>query len=303
MREVKALFARSSGLRCATSGDAGTPSTCSTKVVDLQVQASGRKFSGPKIDLLLRTLFFDLCGGLDADRYARRCVGGESAQPPSESDPIRVPGAPRSPDFPRWSLWFRRVPVAEGTVDTYADPDARRELATAVLHRALPTAARLLHLKEITCVSAATPVRLKQPMRTWINVRGVRPRARAVRAGNSSPPGCLNVENSSACTDSYARPVGVLIQLKGLRNRPYTSPQTQRPQVTQLRRACPFRKVDEVQSYRLNDCNGSVCRPELPHRVLEVEINSVFADLQNHPNVPRRFARGGPFETIFFPRR
>src|ERR1700692_2099784 len=61
------------------------------------------------------------------------------------------------------------------------------------------------------------------------------------------------------------------------------------------------RKLDEIESNRFDDRHGAACRPELSHRVLDMKIDCIFADVQYYPDIPRRFSPCGPPQTIGFP--
>ena len=61
-----------------------------------------------------------------------------------------------------------------------------------------------------------------------------------------------------------------------------------------------LRNVDETEPDGLDDSDGAAGCLELAHGVLDVKIDSILADGENHADIPGGFALGGPGEAIAF---
>jgi hypothetical protein len=44
--------------------------------------------------------------------------------------------------------------------------------------------------------------------------------------------------------------------------------------------------IDQVETNRLDDGNRAAGRAELPHCLLDVEVDGIVADIQDHPDIP-----------------
>jgi len=66
------------------------------------------------------------------------------------------------------------------------------------------------------------------------------------------------------------------------------------------KRSC--RKLDEIKADRLHDCNSPTRGSELSYRILDMIIDRIVANLQDHSDIPGRFSFRSPLQNLSFAR-